>query len=60
MNSTEVELKLEAYLYSYKCPEDDKQGFHLDNVFNAARPDIQGSQKLRTNFQYRCKLYTLG
>lgn len=53
-------LKLEAYLYFYKGLEDDKQGFHLANVLNAARPDIQGSQNLGTNFQYRFKLYTLG
>lgn len=53
-------LKLASYLCSYKCPEDDMQGFHLGNVLNAARPDIQGSQNLGKNFQYRCKLDTLG
>lgn len=53
-------LKLAAYLCYYKYPEHDKQGFHLANVLNAARPDIQDSQNLETNFQYRPKLYKLG
>ena len=43
-----------------KSPEDDKQGFHVANVFYAARPDIQGSQNLGANVQYRCKLDALG